>query len=325
MIFNIRKAGIEPIPNLDYKDKLTLPPEEIVNRVLMYKSQYHYPAETFPAFRCSFGCDEAAVFCNPEADFKFTENSFGTNWIEHYVEDWTDWQDFSVRKDHSLYQRMLEIYRAAAKALKGKMLMQQIDLHTNLGLLAAMRGSEHLCMDLVMTPELIDGAMQSARRVFDTLWDDITEAGRFDELGYFSQFASTEGACVLQCDFSCMIGPDMFNRWVMPFLEEEASRAKHAYYHWDGVEALTHKDSLLASNGLHTLGFLPGHGKGRQIEFLELHKECQAAGKAVHVGGTPDECRAMHRELNPALTIYTPFVDTIEEANELIEWFNHNT
>jgi 5-methyltetrahydrofolate--homocysteine methyltransferase len=138
-------------------------------------------------------------------------------------------------------------------------------------------------------------------------------------------FFSMRGAAVLQCDFSAMISPAMYRRWVLPALEEEAEIVKHAYYHWDGVVALKHRREILSSRGFHTVGFLPGEGHGPQIDYLDLFKECQAAGKGVHVGGPLAECQAMHRQLRPDKTIYTVFVGTPAEGEAALEWFRRNT
>ena len=146
-----------------------------------------------------------------------------------------------------------------------------------------------------------------------------------DNLGYCSGFYSMEGAAVLQCDFSCMIGPDMFDRWVLPALEEEAEIVGHAYYHWDGPDAVKHLDSLLSIKGLHTLSYVPGAGRGGHIEYLELFKRVQAGGKAMHFSGSPDEVKAAHRELRPEKTMYSTWCASQAEAEALLEWFVRNT
>lgn len=146
------------------------------------------------------------------------------------------------------------------------------------------------------------------------------------ERGYAQGFFSMTGAAVLACDFSAMVGPQMFRRWVLPALEEEATIVRHAYYHWDGPDALKHMPDLIASRGLHTLSYVPGkiyvdEHSDRHPEYIEMYKAIQAAGKAVHVWGTPEEIMYMHRELRPEMTCYSTSVATPAEAEALLAWF----
>ena len=61
----------------------------------------------------------------------------------------------------------------------------------------------------------------SARALFPWLWDRVAEAADMMQNGYYQHLYSVEGAAMLQCDFICMIGPQMFRRWVLPALEED--------------------------------------------------------------------------------------------------------
>jgi hypothetical protein len=202
------------------------------------------------------------------------------------------------------------------------------DLHTNMDLLAAIREPQRLCMDMLDCPELIDRAMQDSRAIFKQLWSALTRVGGMDKTGYCLEshaLYSREGSATLQCDFSIMMSPAMFRRWVLPALEEEAEIVKHVVYHWDGPGALVHMQDLLASRGLHTLSFVPGDGHGDPVDYLELLKKLQTGGKAVHVWGTIEQCKVMHQELRPEKVFYCTQAETQEEAEEVLEWFVKHT
>jgi 5-methyltetrahydrofolate--homocysteine methyltransferase len=145
------------------------------------------------------------------------------------------------------------------------------------------------------------------------------------ELGYCHVMYSMHGAAFLQCDFAALISPAMFKRWVLPALEEEAEIVKHVVYHWDGPSALVHTDLLLQSRGLHTLSFVPGDGNGTHLDWLPVLKRVQAGGKAVHVWGTPEQMKILHRELDPEKVIYCTTAASQDEADALLEWFVKHT
>lgn len=297
--------------------------DAIIDRTISEQSSIYHGGESVPAFCPSFGPDEVAAFCG--GDLYFNPDSDNTNWSHPFVQDWSSALPILLQEQHPLWQRMRALYRRGAERLHGMMAMRSLDLHTNMDLLAAMRGPQQLCFDLLEIPDIIDQAMLSARAVFAELWQETSRAGRMNELGYCNEFYSMQGSAVLQCDFSCMISPEMFNRWVMPALEEEAALVKHAFYHWDGPGALVHADTLLASSGLHTFGYVPGDGAGRPVEYMELSKRIQAAGKGVFLWGSAEELQYAHSQLAPDKVIYSAWVDNETEAERLLDWFVEHT
>lgn len=306
-----------------YRDRVFGDLDAVIGHALLGAEATVFGGEAIPAFGLSFGPDEVGCFCG--AKLMWEDESGDTNWATPFVTDWEQDLPLRLQADNPLWQRMLRFHRLAAERLAGKMVLSPLDLHTNMDLLMSVRGSERLCMDLIDCPELIDRAMADARQVFRDVWDAISETGRMRENGYCHLMYSKEGAAFLQCDFSCMIGPKMFRRWVLPALEEEAEIVKHCVYHWDGPGALIHQADLVASKGLHTLSYVPGAGHGAHIEHLDLFKRVQAGGKAVHVHGSPDEIKQMHRELAPEKVIYCTGTSSRQEAEALLAWLVKNT
>jgi hypothetical protein len=297
--------------------------DEVIDRALASAEGRYWAGEAVPHFNLSFGPDEIAAFCG--APFRWSPDSPDTNWSTPVIEDWERDLPIVLRQDNPLWQRMLAVQRRAAEKLAGKMIISSLDLHSNMDLLSALRGPERLCTDMVECPELIDRAMGYSRQVFRELWPAIVQAARMDERGYCHWFYSMEGAAILQCDFICMIGPAMFRRWVLPALEEEAAIVNHAFFHWDGPGALKHEKDLLASKGLHTFGYVTGSGHGELIEYMDLLKRVQAAGKAVQFYGSIEQVKAAHRELRPDRVSYQTSAKTPDEADALLEWFVKNS
>ena len=317
------REGLKGARGSDYHERAFGDMDDIIERAIVSAEARFYGGEAIPAFQLSFGPDEIAAFAG--AGLRWCDYSGNTNWSVPSVEDWEQALPLGIQAGNSLWQRMLEFYRRAVDRMAGKMLLNPLDLHTNMDLLAAMRGPQRLCMDLISQPEMVDRAMDDARAIFRELWDATTKAGKMNEFGYCHKNYSMEGAATLQCDFSCMISPEMFRRWVLPALEEEARIVKHAVYHWDGPDALIHTDDLLASAGLHTMAYVPGAGRGGHIDHMDLLKRVQKSGKAVEARGTPEEIKAMHRELEPEKVCYFTGADTQAEAEQLLDWFVENT
>jgi len=318
-----------PQPNMPtapwsgYRDRVFGDIDDIVDRAFTNAQATYYGGEAIPAIWLSFGPDEISAFCG--AELAWSEGSGDTNWSVPFVERWEDALPLRIDGSDPLWQRMLRLYEAAAERLAGHALLCMPDLHTNMDLLAAVRGPERLCTDLIDQPEMIDRAMADTIVVFRQVWDAARQAGRMDVCGYGPAPYSMEGGAVLQCDFSCMMSPAMFDRWVLPALEEEASIVRHVVYHWDGPDARVHTDSLVASAPIQTLSYVPGDGRGTHIDYVSMYKSLQARGKAVQVGGSIDEVRLLHQELAPELTMYCTYASSPQEADELLEWFVRHT
>jgi hypothetical protein len=278
-------------------------------------SKYVYLGEAIPRPFLSFGCDEIAVFCGGR-ELRFNEGVYDTCWSSPSVEDWRDALPIVLREDNSLWQRMKALMDRSSELMSGKMLFEPLDLHTNMDLLLALRGSEQLCMDLMDSPEIIDQAMEQTMGVFDALYERAY--GAYNLPGLLG--------ATLQCDFSCMIGTEAFRRFALPFLEREAEYfGGRVFYHWDGVGALTHAEDLIASKGLYVMGFLPGAGHGEFRDFLELYEKIQKGKKAVWVSVDAEEAKFFHGKLRPERMMYDIHVPTEEEGRAVLDWFTRNT
>lgn len=318
--------GRPTAPGAGYRERVFGDLDEILDNALINAAATWYGGEAMPTVMMSLGCDEAAVFCG--AELRWSEDSAGTNWSVPFVEDWDRDLPLALDEDHPLWRRLVEFYRRASARLGGHMLLSSFDTHTNMDLLAAVRGPERLCLDLVDRPETIDHAMVDARAIFPRMWRALAEAGRMDQHGYCNGIYSMSGATILQCDFSCMMSPAMFRRWVLPALEEEAAVAGHTFYHWDGPGALMHADDLFDAPFIHTLGYVPTVTFSRGLshfDSLDLLVEWQRAGKAVQAVGTPDGIKQMHGRLDPARVMYCTSCACRDEAEELLDWFVANT
>jgi 5-methyltetrahydrofolate--homocysteine methyltransferase len=317
------RKGVSPWHERSYHDLVLGDMDATLDQVLEQANNTYYGGEAVPSCSLSFAPDAIAVFCG--AELRWNEASGDTNWAVPFVERWEDALPLRLNEDHPLWQRQIEFLRLAADRLEGKMLLRTLDWHTNMDLLAAARGRDRLCMDLVEQPEMVDEAMRSARAIFPKIWSAVVEAGKMRERGFCNILYSMEGADILQCDFGAMISPAMFERWALPALEEEASIVKNVYYHWDGPTQLVHEDLLCRSAGIYTIQYQMGAGRGDPIDYLELYKRLQSKGKAVHFWGSPDEIKRAHRELRPEKVLYSTGVGSVEQAESLLDWFSRNT
>jgi hypothetical protein len=102
---------------------------------------------------------------------------------------------------------------------------------------------------------------------------------------------------MLQCDFAYMIGPQMFERFVMPDLEACCAALDHGFYHLDGVGQIVHLDYLFSLDRLRGIQWVPGSGQPVEEHWLPLLRRIRDAGKLCYLGVTTAGARTIVQAL----------------------------
>ena len=311
-------AGAAPPPYLaGAKENDFLP---ALRQFEIFAENTYFAGESLPAFDVSLGPDQYAAFLGGE--IKFAADG-GTTWVSAFWDE--QWEGREIKIDASkgsYFDRLISGIRTAADFAGGRFLVNMADLHGNIDALSAARGPENLCTDLYDCPDEIGRAVGAVADTYPFVIDSIAAAGRMDANGYIG-WAPTfceEKFAVLQCDFSCMLSPEMARRYAIPALEREASHLKRSVYHYDGINALGHLDDILAIKNIDVIQWVPGAGRPRTVEWMDLLRKIQAAGKGLWIyDWTPDEIKKHHKELKPEGLIFQTWVSTPKEADELVK------
>ncbi|MCM8814721.1 MAG: hypothetical protein NC931_01860 [Candidatus Omnitrophica bacterium] len=298
-----------------------------------WAEQVEFLGECIPSLSPDFGPDQFATFYG--AKLKFSEQSKHTNWVEPIIDDWDKFLPLKFNPENETFQKLTQYTQLIAKDANGKYLVSDIDKHSNIDTLLALRGAERLCTDFYDNPAAIDQAINCLKKDFPVISDLLYRAG-IDNNGSGTTVSWTGGYYsekkfgVVQADFICMMSPEMFRKYVMPALEEEIEYYDHSYFHLDGPGALKHLDDILSIKKLGILQWQPGEGEKPNFQWLDILKKVQKAKKAVCVFGnsngilTPEIVKQLHKELDPARTIYHVYIENRKEFEELSKWLEKN-
>jgi hypothetical protein len=127
-----------------------------------------------------------------------------------------------------------------------------------------------------------------------------------------------------QSDVSCMLSPDMFERFVVPELDICAEEHGALWYHLDGGDARHHLPRLLSLPYLRVVQYVPApseppNGPGH----LDLYREIQAAGKIVHIQVSKGNVEPLLRDLDPARLMLQTECSDVAEGEALLEAARH--
>lgn len=284
----------------------------------------NFAADAIPFFLPNFGPDTYAAFMGASLEFA-PEHS--TSWTKPFVTDWKDVTKRLERPHGYWWERALAFASQAREIAKGKLGIAMLDLHCNMDCLAAIRGPQQLCLDLVDCPDEVEAAFKAVRKSYAEVYDGLFEAAGGPATGSSTWLPmySPGKFNTIACDFICLLGPELARKFVIPCLEEEAAFLDHSCYHYDGPDALVHLDDILSIKDIHAIQWGPGAGSPPVIEWMDLLKKIQAAGKALWISTTPAELKVFHKELKPELVVYSVSASSEAEANELIKWLKDNT
>lgn len=299
---------------------------EALERFAFNVENTYYAGEALPYYECSLGPDQFAAFMGGKIEFS---EEAATSWVHPFWND--DYTEADVRLDTSpdgYFEKLMGFIKTAREFAGGRFLLSMPDLHGNMDAIMAARSSQNLCIDLADDPEKVQRVLGQILTLFPRIVDAAAAAGEMDNNGYIGWIPtySEEKFAVLQCDFSIMISPEMCRYFVIPALEYEASRLKHNVYHYDGVGALAHLDEILAIKAIDVIQWVPGAGQPRTIEWMDLLKKIQKAGKSLWLyDWSPEEIKARFRELDPRGLFFSTSARTPKEADELIAYVRDHT
>jgi hypothetical protein len=187
------------------------------------------------------------------------------------------------------HHRLVEAVAQETVAVsEGNYLVGMPALTGGLDVLAELRGTQELLMDMVDNPDWVHEKLREIQRAYAPTYDRMYEIVRHADggmaFGYFMLWAKGKvGLC--QCDLAAMFSAEMFGEFVIPYLREQCRHLDYSMFHVDGSQCLQHLDWLLAVEELDAIQFTPEPKvpKGGDPRWHDIYRRILSAGKSVWV------------------------------------------
>jgi hypothetical protein len=287
----------------------------------------HYAGDALPVFCPWLGPDQFAGWLGAELLLKPRQC---TSWSKPFVNDWSDHAQLTIAPENPWWKLYLQLLRESVRAGRDKWITGYPDLHTGLDALSAVRGPERLLVDLVQSPAAIHRAMRQVtdlwKSVVDTVSDILLPGGQGTS-NWTMGWSRQRFLCIGQNDFTCMIGPQMFEQFCREDNQECCRHVDISLYHLDGPNAVRHLPTLLRLEKLHCIQWIQGAGQPLPSQWLTLLRQIQAGGKSVQLyygpahGGDADlkrEIDLLCTALDPNRLFIWAVVDSREEAEAAV-------
>ncbi len=262
---------------------LSMPPAAVLDHYQPHLELTHFYGDAFPRWKPNFGAGIIAGFLGAEVN-----STPETVWFTplprlqpQLQSDGLAALDLAYDPGNVWWRRVWELEQEAVERWGPDVAVAFTDLGCNLDILASLRGSQQLLLDLYDTPGEVCRLVESITALWLRYYDELHTMMRPRQRGStpWAPIWSSGRCYMLQCDFAYMISPAMFERFVLPDLQACAARLDHAFYHLDGKGQIRHLDLLLGMERMHGIQWIPGDGAPPAEEWMPVLRRIKDAGK----------------------------------------------
>jgi len=269
--------------------------------------------ETFPIYWPNLGPNVFAAGYGCPLEFGEV-----TSWAHPSLSDYGQAVTLDWKNEHLL--KLDQLTSAALQLSRGKFMVGYTDLHPGLDWLAAMRGTERLCLDLRDHPDQIRLLLKQCTADFIELFRHFDRQLKAHKQLSVTWMGIPSFGCmhIPSCDFATMISPRLFREFALPALLEETRAMTHNIFHVDGKGVARHLDAILEIPGVQAIQWAQGVGDDLPImQWVPLIQRIQAAGKSVVIDLDKSELEALICAVRPE-GLYLCVASESEEEEEAI-------
>ncbi len=272
--------------------------------------------DAIPFYWPNIGPDSFTAYLGGDLTFK----DESTSWIKPFVNDLSEY-DPVFNKNNKWWRFINELIDAVYEIAKGNFLVGIPDMHGGADSLVAARGANKLMLDLYDEPGEVKRITKKLTgiyyEVFNCYYEKISrvQEGSITWVPAYSR----KKYVALQNDFSGLISPKMFEELFLYEIRELSGCLDNSIYHLDGPCALGNLDSLLATDSLDGIQWIPGAGAKPMKEWVNICSKVLNSRKCLHICCQPDEVNFLFSKLKHEGLFLSTHCNTEDEAYKLLK------
>lgn len=266
----------------DMEDKYQ-DPQRIVDRYRFFCDTHAFLGESFPNLNVDFGPGSLAAYLGSEIGFKED-----TVWFNKCLDGWDGVPKLQFDPENKWFKKHINLVKSCRELAGNDFYVDMPDLMENIDVLASLRGAQETLFDLLDEPEKVGERIQEVTDVYYDYYDRFYDAIKDEEGGNAYTVFQIWGpgrTVKLQCDFSAMMSPEDFRKYIQPSLKTQSENVDHVLYHLDGPQAIKHMDALMEIDGIDALQWTSGDAgpDGTLPDWDVIYDKAIAAGKSIWV------------------------------------------
>ena len=314
----------------DMEDKYQNP-QRIVDRYRYFCETHAFLGESFPNLNIDFGPGSLASYLGSEIGFKED-----TVWFNKCLDSWDGVPKLTFDPENKWFKKHLQLAKDCQALAGDDFYVDMPDLMENIDVLASLRGAQDILFDLLDEPEMIGERIQEVTDIYYEYYDRFYDIIKDEEGGNAYTVFQIWGpgrTVKLQCDFSAMMSPEDFRKYIQPSLRTQSENVDHVLYHLDGPAAIKHMDALMEIDGIDALQWTSGDAgpDGTLPDWDVIYDKAIAAGKSIWVkvysGEFEDWIRNVDRIVNKygSHSLFLLFPEmSMEQAAYLLDYADRN-
>ena len=314
----------------DMEDKYQNP-QRIVDRYRYFCQTHAFLGESFPNLNIDFGPGSLASYLGSEIGFKED-----TVWFNKCLDGWDGVPKLTFDPENKWFKKHLQLAKDCQALAGDDFYVDMPDLMENIDVLASLRGAQDILFDLLDEPEMIGERIQEVTDIYYEYYDRFYDVIKDEEGGNAYTVFQIWGpgrTVKLQCDFSAMMSPEDFRKYIQPSLRSQSENVDHVLYHLDGPAAIKHMDALMEIEGIDALQWTSGDAgpDGTLPDWDVIYDKAIAAGKSIWVkvysGEFEDWIRNVDRIVNKygSHSLFLLFPEmSLEQAAYLLDYADRN-
>ena len=257
--------------------------ERIVARYRYFCDTHAFLGESYPNLNIDFGPGSTAAYLGSDIGFKED-----TVWFKKCLDGWDGVPKLTFDPENKWFKKHLQLAKDCRALAKDDFYVDMPDLMENIDVLASLRGAQDTLFDLLDEPEKVGQRIQEVTDVYydyyDRFYDVIKDKDGGNAYTVF-QIWGPGRTVKLQCDFSAMMAPEDFRKYIQPSLRTQSENVDHVLYHLDGPAAIKHMDALMEIEGIDALQWTSGDAgpDGTLPDWDVIYDKAIAAGKSIWV------------------------------------------
>lgn len=282
------EAVAEPVAPESPEDRQT-DAAYIANNIRFRMAHRAWPGDILPAAWPHGGTLPLATYLGAKPCY-----APGNIWYESCMNDLMEHPTLRFDPSHPECRQLEQIVRETVRVAQGNYFVGMPALLGGLDVLAELRGTAELLIDMIENPEAVHRRLREIQDSYVPAFDRMYELIKLEDgsmcFGYFMLWGPGKvGLC--QCDTAAMFSAEMFGEYVIPYLREQCAYLDRSMFHIDGSQCLIHLDQLLEIEDLDAIEYTPDPKVpgGGDPKWYELYRQILRAGKSVWVANLRKE------------------------------------
>ena len=254
-------------------------PKEFIERIDKELSCMEFLGDAYPALSGLYvGPGILSAFLGADIDL-----SAGSIWFFPKQKLPIEELHFEYLENNIWFNRVKAIMAEAKHRWGDSVVIGMPDLGGVMDILATFRGTENLLLDLYESPDEVKRAVNEIKDLWHRYYSELNS---YTIEGYhtdWSSILSNDRSYMMQSDFTYMLGPDMFKEFVLGELADTCAFLDRGCYHLDGVGQIPFLDSLLETEKMDLIQWIPGDGPHAAKDWFELYCKVLDAGKHLQI------------------------------------------